>query len=145
MIKELKKYKETGNFIFRRSDKLKVVCNAPNNKAGVYLVYAVNAKIKNLIYIGCSGHIKNDGTISIRKTGLGGIKGRLVNGHQFNRQKRYKCWPLQMELENIDVLEIHWFVTHNLKYIDSPAYVEINLLKKYLDLHKRLPKWNKKL
>jgi hypothetical protein len=134
---------ESGSFKFRLQDNLKTVCNAPRNKAGVYLFYDVT-KGKTLTYIGCSGHIINDGTISIRKTGSGGIWGRIVNGHQFGRLKRFQSLPLQMKKDQVDSLEIHWFVTHNDQFVHSPIYVESSLLQKYFDQHKKLPAWNKK-
>ena len=144
MFDILEKYKETEIFNFKPSDNLKLVCNAPNNKAGIYLMFGFTNNVKSLLYIGCSGHIKNDGSLSIRKTGLGGIKGRIVNGHQFGKVKRHISIPLQMKQDNIDLLEIQWFVTHNSIFIDSPVFVESNLLQNYLNQNKKLPKWNQK-
>ena len=68
MKKELNKYTDKGNFTLTIDDKLQLVCNAPNDKSGVYLVYDNN---KELIYIGRSGRVKKDGTLFIRKAGLG--------------------------------------------------------------------------
>lgn len=61
------------------------MCNAPKNGIGVYVVYALkNGKIE-LIYIGSSGKVKQDGTTKIRK---GGIFDRLVYGKQFDEPRR---------------------------------------------------------
>jgi hypothetical protein len=50
-----------------------------------------------------------------------------------------------MELENIDTLDVYWYVTHNDKYIDCPKTLETKLLKTYLAIYGRLPRWNKEL
>jgi len=144
MEKLLKKYQDTGKFNFDLNENLKNVCNAPNNKCGVYLFYGINGSSKILVYIGCSGHIKNDGSLSIRKTGMGGIKGRIVNGHQFGKVQRHISLPLQMKIDNFSSLEVKWYVTHDKTYIDSPSFVESCLLQYYFEEYKRLPKWNEK-
>lgn len=77
MFDELTKYEEHNHFFLKSQDNLKVVCNAPTNKSGVYLVYAMKNGTVELVYIGCSGKLKSDGTMFIRKAGLGGIKDRI--------------------------------------------------------------------
>ena len=144
MTEILKLYSDFGHFIFKNQDDLKKVCNAPSEKGGIYILYFEINDSKEVIYIGCSGHIQNNGTMSVRKTGGGRLKGRIVNGHQFGREKRFISWKSQMEMDNLNTLEIHWFVTHSAKYIHSPIYVESCLLQNYLDNFGKLPKWNKK-
>lgn len=88
MFDILTKYKNNGYFDFEPDDKLVSVCNAPTNKSGVYLVWNSTCNgNKELIYIGRSGK-KENGKIVHRKAGLGGIKDRLVNGHQFGKLPR---------------------------------------------------------
>ena len=78
MFDELNKYKHNDHFFFKPTDNLNSVCNAPTDKSGVYIIYALkNGKIE-LIYIGRSGELKSDGTLFIRKAGLGGLKDRLA-------------------------------------------------------------------
>jgi hypothetical protein len=137
-------YKEHSFFHFSPKDQLKAVCNAPSDKAGIYIVYGCFNGERELIYIGSSGHVTNDGSIHVRTSGLGGIKDRVVNGHHFNKEKRNISWPRQMIAEKIEMLEIHWYVTHNADLIHSPCYVEHCLLHAYLNAEKRLPRWNKK-
>jgi len=134
----------SGSFTFDVTENLMYKCNAPNNRSGVYIIYSLQNLNKELIYIGCSGHITNEGIMSVRSTGKGGLKGRIVNGHQF-KDNRYRSWPNQMKIENIDSLEVHWFVTHNEIDCDSPLFVETNLLHEFYKVHKRLPRWNQKL
>ena len=145
MFDELDKYNQQNHFFLKRQDNLKEVCNAPTNKSGVYLVYALkNGKIE-LIYIGCSGKHLADNSMFIRKAGLGGIKDRIVNGHQFGKVPRRISWIKQIEKEGIEALDIYWYVTHCNEYSDCPRTLENKLLQKHLTLYGRLPKWNKEL
>ncbi len=145
MFDELNKYEQHDHFFLRSQDSLREVCNAPTNKSGIYIVYALkNGKIE-LIYIGCSGKHLADGSMFIRKAGLGGIKDRIVNGHQFGKNPRRKSWIAQIEKETIEALDIYWYATHNQKYSDCPRVIENTLLKRHLDIYGRLPKWNKEL
>ena len=145
MFDELDKYKLNGHFIFKPTDNLRQVCNAPRDQSGVYLVYALKNGTVELIYIGCSGRVKNDGTIFVRKAGLGGIKDRIVNGHQFGRIARRISWLNQMTEENIEALDVYWYATHNNKYVDCPRILENQLLQKHLEIYGRLPSWNNQL
>jgi hypothetical protein len=145
LFEELKKYEINNHFFFKSIDNLKDVCNAPSDKSGVYLVYAIENNIIELIYIGRSGKIKSDGKIFIRKAGLGGIKDRIVNGHQFGKVPRKISWPSQMQKEKIDLLRVHWYVTHNLNYKDCPRKLENELLRQYLKDYGSLPRWNTEL
>lgn len=145
MINELAKYKETGHFFFESRDRLSQVCNAPTNKSGVYLVYALKHGKIELVYIGKSGKLMPDGSMFVRKAGLGGIKDRIVNGHQFGKTPRKVSWPIQMISENIDALDVYWFVTHSIKFKDCPRVIENDLLKKHISFYGQLPRWNREI
>jgi len=143
MFNELTKYKITDHFFFKQSDSLIRVCNAPSNRSGIYLVYSLAKGKVELIYIGRSGKIDKDGSISNRKAGLGGIKDRIVNGHQFGKVPRRISWPNQMRVEKIEALDIYWYATHDAGCNDRPRELENSLLKKHLELFGRLPRWNR--
>lgn len=144
MFDELSKYKQNDHFFFRPTDKLNQVCNAPSDKSGVYIVYALKGGRIELVYIGCSGKITTDGTIFIRKAGLGGLKDRLVNGKQFGEARR-NSWKSIMLYEKIEALDVYWYVTHDRNFIDCPRKLESKLLQKYLDYYGHLPKWNNEI
>ncbi|MBW0177748.1 hypothetical protein [Sediminibacterium sp.] len=144
MFDDLNKYKQNGHFFFKQTDNLISVCNAPNDKSGVYLLYALKDGRVELIYIGRSGEIKQDGILFIRKAGLGGLKDRLVNGKQFGEPRR-NSWKAVMNYEKIEALDIYWYATHCEKYIDCPKILENKLLRKYFEIYGRLPKWNNEL
>ncbi len=144
MFDELAKYNHNDHFFFKPTDNLGQVCNAPTDKSGVYVVYALKGGRIELIYIGHSGEVLKDGTLFIRKAGLGGIKDRLVNGKQFGEARR-NSWKTQMIRERIEALDVYWFVTHNDKYVDCPRVLETKLLQNHLDIYGRLPRWNNEL
>ena len=98
-----------------------------------------------LIYIGSSGELQEDGSMFIRKAGLSSIKDQIVNGHQFGEIPRRTSWATQMALENIEALDVYWYVAHNDEYIDCPGTLENKLLKKYVAIYGKLPRWNKEL
>lgn len=144
MFDELNKYDHKDHFFYTPYDDLKEGCNAPTDKSGVYVIYALKNGRIELIYIGCSGKVQNDGTIFIRNSGLGGIKDRLVNGKQFGTPRKH-TWKILMISEQIEALDIYWYVTHNDIYVDCPRVLENKLLKRYHEVYGRLPKWNSEL
>jgi hypothetical protein len=141
MFDELNKYKETDHFFFKPVDNLRQICNAPTDKSGVYIIYALKGLQIELIYIGRSGEVKSDGSLFIRKAGIGGLKDRLVNGKQFGEPRR-NSWKSQMLTEKIDALDVYWYTTHNEKFVDCPRILENKLLQKYFNIYGSLPKWN---
>jgi len=145
MFDELQKYSNNNHFFLKENDNLKDVCNAPSDQSGVYIVYALKKGRVELIYIGRSGKLKADGTMFIRKAGLGGMKDRLVNGHQFGKIARKISWINQMKKEQIEALDVYWYITCSNQINDCPKEVESILLKRYFDIYDRLPRWNAKL
>ena len=139
MYKELKKYKTTKSFTFTLEDNLEEVCTAPENASGVFLVYAVKGEEKELIMVGSTGTVQNDGTL---KSKNGGLYDKIVNGHQFAKTGRKYTWPAQMKLENITELEVVSYETFNAKNKMMPTFVEAQVLQLFLDEYGKLPKWN---
>jgi len=144
MFDSLEKYEEKNHFFFMPNEVLKKVCNAPTDKSGVYLIYALKNGHIELVYIGCSGKLKKDGQLFIRKSGLGGIKDRIVNGKQFGAPRRVS-WKSKMVSEGIEALDVYWYVTHDNKNFDCPRVVENQLLMNHREVYNRLPSWNNEL
>ncbi len=140
MFDELKKYKRSGHFFFKSSDNLSMVCNAPNDCSGLYLVYALERQKVNLIYIGISGRQGVDGNIIHRQDGL---RGRFLTGKQFGALRKIS-WPQQMKLEGIEALDVYWYVTYDGNDKDFPKKLEDELLMKHKSLYGVLPRWNRK-
>ena len=139
MYKELTKFKTNNSFRFGAEDNLETACNATENGSGVFLVYTVDGEDKELIMVGSTGTIQNDGTL---KSKNGGLYDKIVNGHQFAKTGRKYSWPAQMKIEEIETLEVYWYETFNAKNKFIPTYVEGLILQKFLDENAKLPRWN---
>lgn len=139
MYKELKKFKVNNSFTFTINDSLEEVSNASESGSGVFLVYAVDGEEKELIMVGSTGTVQNDGTL---KSKNGGLHDKIVNGHQFAKTGRKYSWPAQMKLENIERLEVLWFETFNDKVKIIPTFVEGQILQNFLEETGKLPRWN---
>ena len=139
MNTELSNFKNQNTFTFAQDDRLEVDCNAPESASGVFIVYAVNDDEKQLIMVGSTGTVQNDGTLKIKN---GGLYDKIVNGHQFAKTGRKYSWPAQMKLENIDRLEVSWFETFNDEVKAIPTSVEGQILQNFLDENGKLPRWN---
>jgi hypothetical protein len=137
MYKELKKFKVSDSFSFSSDDSLEQVCNASEG-SGVFLVYAVGEE-KELIMVGSTGTVQNDGSLKIKN---GGLKEKIVEGHQFAKTGRKYSWPAQMSKEDISLLEVVWYETFNDKTKGIPTAVEAQVLQNFLDENGRLPRWN---
>ena len=139
MYKELKKIKVKNQFTFSVDESLEEVCNATEAGSGIFLVYAVDGEEKELIMVGSTGTIQNDGTL---KSKNGGLFDKIVNGHQFAKTGRKYSWPAQMKLENIARLEVYWYETFNDKNKVIPTFLEGQILQNFLDENAKLPRWN---
>ncbi len=139
MYKELKKFKTQKSFSFTAEDSLEEVCNAPESGSGVFIVYAVDGEDKELIMVGSTGTVQNDGSLKIKN---GGLFDKIVNGHQFAKTGRKYTWPTQMASENISRLEVVWYETYNEKNKAIPTSVEGQVLQNFLDENNKLPRWN---
>lgn len=139
MLDSLNKYKRHGSFNFNLNDNLSHVCNAPVDAGGIYIVQTLINKTFQIIYIGSSGKVLNDGALKIRK---GGIFDRIVNGVQFDKPRK-KSWPMKMRENQIETIQVFWCDTFSKGIEDIPAYVEGTLIQKYFEQKNCLPEWNK--
>ena len=139
MYTELKDFQVNNSFTFTPADSLEVVCNAPETASGVFLVYSVDGDSKELIMVGSTGTVQNDGTLKIKN---GGLYDKIVNGQQFAKTGRKYSWPAQMKLENISELEVVWYETFNADAKAIPTAVEGQVLQNFLDTTGKLPRWN---
>lgn len=140
LLSGLQKYEAKGKFNFHGDDVLSLVCNIPVRRdySGLYLFYSNN---KELIYVGISGREGLNGSIIHRKDGL---RGRFLTGKQFG-DRRSRSIPIQMKLDNISSLEIHWFVTYGENSKDIPRHIERTIIETFkFENNGERPKWNRK-
>ena len=141
MFKYLEKYKERGEFQFCCDNNLSSCCNAPRHSSGIYLIFANELILQNLIYIGISGRQGTQNEIIHRKDGLGG---RIVKGKQFGEPRR-NSWSKKMNEDGIKKIIVQWYVTHGKFNEDFPRPLENKLLNMVLKKERKLPIWNKEL
>lgn len=135
MFDELNIYEDTGHFFFERGQKLSEVCNAPE-KPGIYYIIQLRKGKVQLVYIGASGTINQKGKFSSQL-----LYGRINNKQ--NGVKRQRFFETIMAQNEIDALDIYWYVTFDENNRHLPAYVEAVLLQKHFELYGCLPEWNK--
>lgn len=125
---------------------------------GVYAIYGLRDRKKELIYVGKSGTVRQDG--SLQKQGLSGRIGNKGKG--LGRPTIYKVLvdhadvteadknAVLMEYPFIkdssyDTLEFRWIETYKDGKGVPPAVAEANLLWAHLNEFGKLPKMNSKL
>ena len=133
MFDELKKYKKHNHFFFGATDSVKEVCNAPDSGHGVCIIYELRLGRVELVYIGGSG--------SPNKLEYKGIKDFILNGKSASTPKS-KSWAVKMLAENIDALDVYWWITDDKENNEDAFEVELDLLDLYVDINDELPKWN---
>ena len=137
MFDETKKYNHNGHFFFKPGDNLREVSKDVPNLPGVYYFIRLSHSKVELVYIGKSGSIEQSG--EFKKQGL---RGRL-NNKQEKDIKRQDFFDVKCETENIDAIDVYWFVTFDKVHHDLPGYVEGLLLQRFFDVHECLPVWNR--
>jgi hypothetical protein len=122
MFDELKRYRETDHFFLKPSDNLMKVCNAPENKSGVYIIFALKNGRIELVQIGCSS--ENEG-----------IRDQIIKEQLFLKSK--------LKQENIEALDIYWYVTQTSKSINDPRKIKDQVLKTHQGIYGQAPRWNR--
>jgi len=104
MFDELKKYQGTGHFFFRSGDSLSTASKSVPNLQGVYYILRLAKGKVDLVYFGKSGTIEQNGKFKEQ-----GLRGRINNKHDGKGRQDY--FEMKCETENIEGLDIYWFVT----------------------------------
>ena len=133
MFDETNKYKETGHFFLRSDSNIETSCNAPKSGNGVFIVNQLKHGRIDIVLIESSGKIQKGG--SLDKTDS--LFNSIVKDPQFGI-----AWISKIKKENIDGLDIYWYVTFNQRNKDLPSFVKSLLLQKHFDIYGRLPDWN---
>ena len=130
MFDETKKYKTQGHFFFKKGNSLKEQSVDVPELPGVYYILRLAKGKVDLVYVG-----KSDNDLQSGSTVGASLADALTQAvAQFENK---------MTEENIDALDIYWFVTMDKTNNDLPGYVEGILMQRYFDIHGKLPPWNK--
>jgi len=136
MFAEIKKYKNNDHFFFKKGNRLSEVSKDVPQMPGVFYIIRLSYGRVELVYIGKSGTFIQSGKFIEH----------LLNDSFNNEQegiKRQQFFDKKMIEENIDGLDIYWFVTMDKTNNDLPGYVEGILMQRYFEVHGKLPLWNK--
>jgi hypothetical protein len=136
MFDELKKYKNNGHFFFSPGQNLKEVSKNVPDLPGVYYIMRLSRGKIDLVYIGKSGTMVQKGDF---KSQL--LRGRINNEQEGLRRQDY--FEQKCKQENIEALDIYWFVTFDKVNQDLPGYIEGILIQRFFEVHGCLPLWNK--
>ena len=135
-LKCLEDYSNCGSFTFKLGDTLSTKSREVPNAPGIYIIYAIISNVKELVYIGKSGTMINNGSFKKQL-----LRKRLNNRHAGVSRQVY--FESKLKEEKIETLEFHWFVTFDESNTHIPGFVEGNLLQQYYNQYKKLPPWNK--
>ncbi len=136
MFDETEKYKHQGHFFFKKGNNLAVQSKDVPDLAGVYYILRLAKGKVDLVYIGRSGTMQQNGSMKVQS-----LRSRLNNKQ--DGSKRQVFFDQKMDAETIDGLDIYWFVTMDSDHQDLPAYVEGLLMQRFFEVFGRLPLWNK--
>ena len=135
MFGETGKYKNWGHFFLNKGGNLTIQSKDVPPLAGVYYVCRLAKGQIDLVYIGKSGTVLQNGQFK-KQT----LKERINNKQ--DGVKRQVFFDEKMTSEDIDALDIYWFVTMDKNNNDLPSYVEGLLIQRYFDVYGKLPPWN---
>lgn len=136
MFDELTKYQTNGHFFFQKGDDLSEQSKDVPELPGVYYILSLAKSKLDLVDIGKSGTMLQNGQFKRQS-----LKGRINNKQEGMKRQLY--FEQKIEKENLDGLDIYWFVTYDKYHQDIPGFVEGLILQRYFEIHGCLPPWNK--
>jgi hypothetical protein len=129
LFTETKKYKNNDHFFFRKGDNLPELSKDVPELPGIFYVIHLARGGIDLVYISRSGMLSQTLRDKIN-----------ITPYQFSQQDFFES---KMSLDNIDALDIYWFVTIDKKHNDLPEYVEGLLMQRHYEIYGNLPLWNR--
>jgi hypothetical protein len=135
-VKLLEKYTNKGSFIFKQGERLSLKCKDIPNAPGVYMIYAVRNGNKELLYIGASGKMNQNGTFKTQK-----LKKRIQN-MQNSKTRRETHFNNEINKLKLLSIEVHWYVTFDSEFNELPLNIEGTLLQEFYNHKGVLPLWN---
>lgn len=130
MFDELEKYKNNDHFFLKKGDLVSAASTEVPEMPGVYYVIKLAQGRIELVYIGKSGMVNGDDD---SKSQL--LRSSIIQQQLFFAQKFVD--------ENIEGLDIYWFVTMDDKNKELPSFVEGQIMQRFYDQNRRMPKWNR--
>ena len=141
LIEEYKKSNKTGIFELKKDEFINEVIrkNEVPNSYGVYIIYSIKDLSKDIIYIGKSGTMINDGTF--KRQGIAKRLTKIQNGLQ--RNIYFQNVIKEYKFEKLEFLWITTFDENDEKYQEIPSLSESKMMQAYFCQYKKLPLLNK--
>ena len=138
LIEEYIKSNQNGKFELKKDENINTIIRKKEvpNSYGIYIIYSIKNSSKDIIYIGKSGTMKNDGTFRNQ-----GIAIRLTRIQ--NRLPRRIYFQNVIEEYKFEKLEFLWITTFDENYQEIPSSSEAKMLQAYFSEYKKLPLLNK--
>lgn len=134
MFDEINKYKNNDHFFFKPESKLVELTKNIPDKPGVFYIFRLSRGRVDLIFIGRTGLLsENPENQSLRKE-----LGDSETGKKFQA-----FFDEKMKKEDVDALDIYWYVTMDKNHQDLPYYTEGLLLQRYFEVFGDIPPWNR--
>lgn len=130
MFDELRKYKKNDHFFLKKGGLLSAASKEVPENPGVYYVIKLAQGRIELVYIGRSDMIDGDDHSKSQFLRSSIIKQQLL-------------FAQKIVDEDIDGLDIYWFVTFDRKNNDLPSFVEAQIMQRFYDQNGRMPRWNR--
>lgn len=137
MFDFLENYEQQGHFFFERGDRLSQVSRDVPEAPGVYLIYRLAHGSIDLVYIGKSGTLLQDGSFRNQ------LLRKRLNNQQEKGIKRQTFFDQKMKEDGIEAFDIYWYVTFDENHFDLPGFVEGQLIQAHFDVFGTLPEWNR--
>ena len=138
LIIEYKKFNKFGIFELKQDEIINTIIKEKKvpNSYGIYIIYSIKNLSKDIIYIGKSGTMINDGTFKSQ-----GIAQRLTKVQ--NKLQRKIYFQNILNEYKFDKLEFLWITTYDEEYQEIPSFSEAKMIQAYFNQYKKLPLLNK--
>lgn len=135
MFDVTEKYRKNGHFFYKKGQDLEKLSKKVPELAGVFCVYSLAHGRVRLVYIGASV-AKNKSTYVQLET-----LNSLINSRIGSSESRL-FFDQKMEKEDVEALDIYWWVTVDEYYEDLPTSVAGLMMQTHFDQNAKLPDWN---
>ena len=138
LIENYKKSNQHGIFELKKDEIIDDIVdkNKVPNSYGIYIIYSIKILPENIIYIGRSGTMLNNGTF--RSQGIAKRLTKVQNGLQ--RKIYFQKIIEECKYEKLVFL---WITTFDKNYQEIPSFSEAKMMQAYFNQYKKLPLLNK--
>lgn len=132
------RFAQNGSFELRPGESIKDAVRRHDvpDGYGAYFITSIHGAKKEVVYIGRSGTLQQDGTFKKQA-----LRRRLTMKQEGEYRETF--FVRKMEEMKLDCLRFNWFVTHTKNTMVLPALAEAELIQAFWEDQGVLPLWNK--